>query len=117
MLAEDKNPGARRAEFQAAVRDAVADVVRKQVECGIDIINDGEQGRPDYTVHVLRRLSGFHGESTDAARHRRATNFPSSPNCSSPSPRRSSTGRPAPARSTGPTGRRRKPTSIWRRKR
>ena len=33
MLAEDKNPGARRAEFQAAVRDAVADVVRKQVEC------------------------------------------------------------------------------------
>ena len=64
MLAEDKNPGARRAEFQAAVRDAVAGVVRKQVECGIDIINDGEQGRPDYTAHVLRRLSGFHGKST-----------------------------------------------------
>jgi len=64
MLAEDNNPGARRAEFQAAVRDAVAGVVRKQVECGIDIINDGEQGRPDYTAHVLRRLSGFHGKST-----------------------------------------------------
>jgi 5-methyltetrahydropteroyltriglutamate--homocysteine methyltransferase len=37
--------------------------VRKQVECGLDIINDGEQGRTDYTVHVLGRLSGFAGES------------------------------------------------------
>jgi len=64
MLAEDKNPGAHRAEFQAAVREAVAEMVRKQVETGIDIINDGEQGRPDYTAHVLRRLSGFHGKST-----------------------------------------------------
>ncbi|HTT49628.1 MAG TPA: hypothetical protein VMG39_16685, partial [Pseudolabrys sp.] len=64
MLAEDKNPGAHRAEFQAAVREAVAEMVRKQVEAGIDIINDGEQGRPDYTAHVLRRLSGFHGKST-----------------------------------------------------
>ena len=35
----------------------------KQVECGLDIINDGEQGRTDYTVHVLKRLTGFEGES------------------------------------------------------
>ena len=32
--------------------------VVKQVDCGIDIINDGEQGRTDYTVHVLKRLTG-----------------------------------------------------------
>src|SRR5512146_1638458 len=63
LLAEDKNPGARRAELQAAVRDAVALVVHKQVEAGIDVINDGEQGRTDYTVHVLKRLTGFEGES------------------------------------------------------
>ena len=36
----------------------------KQIECGIDIINDGEQGRTDYTVHVLDRLTGFDGESS-----------------------------------------------------
>ena len=53
LLAEDKNPGARRAELQEAVREAVALVVGKQVECGLDVINDGEQGRTDYTVHVL----------------------------------------------------------------
>ncbi|HEU4660573.1 MAG TPA: cobalamin-independent methionine synthase II family protein [Pseudolabrys sp.] len=64
LLAERQNPGARRAEFEAAVRDAVAGVVRKQTECGLDIINDGEQGRPDYTVHVLERLTGFEGESS-----------------------------------------------------
>jgi len=63
LLANEKNPGRRHDELMAGVREAVADVVRKQVECGLDIINDGEQGRTDYTVHVLGRLSGFEGES------------------------------------------------------
>ena len=64
LLAEQKNPGARKAELDAAIREAIAHVVQKQIECGIDIINDGEQGRTDYTVHVLDRLAGFAGEST-----------------------------------------------------
>jgi len=63
LLAEQQKPGARRAELTVAAREAVAYVVRKQVECGLDIINDGEQGRTDYTVHVLDRLTGFEGES------------------------------------------------------
>ena len=64
LLAEQQKPGARRAELDAAVREAIADVVQKQIERGIDIVNDGEQGRTDYTVHVLDRLTGFEGEST-----------------------------------------------------
>ncbi|MFZ1950699.1 MAG: cobalamin-independent methionine synthase II family protein [Pseudolabrys sp.] len=63
LLAEERHPGARRAELQAAVRDAVEHVVKKQIECGLDIINDGEQGRTDYTVHVMRRLTGYDGPS------------------------------------------------------
>ena len=63
LLAEQQKPGARRAELTAAVREAVAYVVQKQIECGLDIINDGEQGRTDYTVHVLDRLTGYEGES------------------------------------------------------
>src|SRR6516225_5060298 len=63
LLANEKNPGRRYDELMAGVREAVADVVWRQVECGLDIINDGEQGRTDYTVHVLGRLSGFEGES------------------------------------------------------
>ena len=38
-------------------------MVQKQIECGLDIINDGEQGRTDYTVHVLDRLTGSEGEN------------------------------------------------------
>jgi 5-methyltetrahydropteroyltriglutamate--homocysteine methyltransferase len=64
LLAEREKPGARRAELDAAVDEAVAEVVRKQVEAGIDVINDGEQGRTDYTVHVLDRLTGYEGDPT-----------------------------------------------------
>ena len=63
LLAEDKHPGARSAELRQAVREAVEHVVAKQVECGLDVINDGEQGRTDYTVHVMQRLTGYDGPS------------------------------------------------------
>ena len=63
LLAEQRSRARASAELQAAVREAVAGVARKQIECGLDIINDGEQGRTDYTVHVLDRLTGFEGES------------------------------------------------------
>jgi 5-methyltetrahydropteroyltriglutamate--homocysteine methyltransferase len=49
--------------LDAAVVAAVADVIARQQAAGIDIINDGEQGRTDYTVHVIDRLHGFEGES------------------------------------------------------
>ena len=64
LLAEQHQPGKRKAELAAAVKEAVAHVVAKQIEAGIDIVNDGEQGRTDYTVHVLDRLTGFEGESS-----------------------------------------------------
>jgi 5-methyltetrahydropteroyltriglutamate--homocysteine methyltransferase len=64
LLAEQAAPGTHKAELNAAVREAIATVVGKQVACGIDVINDGEQGRTDYTVHVLDRLAGFEGESS-----------------------------------------------------
>ena len=61
LLANMKEPGASRAVLDAAVAEAVAGVVEKQKAAGIDIINDGEQGRTDYTVHVIDRLTGFEG--------------------------------------------------------
>ena len=64
LLAERQNHGARKAELRTAVAEGIAHVVRRQIESGIDVINDGEQGRTDYTVHVLDRLAGFDGEST-----------------------------------------------------
>ena len=49
--------------FQARVQTAVADMVRRQAEIGLSIVNDGEQGRADSTVYVKDRLTGFDGES------------------------------------------------------
>ena len=63
LLAEQREPGQHKAALAEAVDKAVKHVVAKQIECGIDIVNDGEQGRTDYTVHVLDRLTGFEGES------------------------------------------------------
>ncbi|PYM13618.1 MAG: hypothetical protein DMD81_20585 [Candidatus Rokuibacteriota bacterium] len=49
--------------FAARVRSAVDDVVRKQLATGLDIVNDGEQGKPDYSTYIKDRLTGFEGES------------------------------------------------------
>jgi 5-methyltetrahydropteroyltriglutamate--homocysteine methyltransferase len=63
------------AELDAAVAEAVADVIAKQQAAGIDIVNDGEQGRTDYTVHVIDRLTGFEGQ-TDVPRGIGEPEFP-----------------------------------------
>ena len=49
-------------EFDAAVTEAVQEVVRKQAAAGIDIANDGEQSRLAYSVDVTNRLSGYTDE-------------------------------------------------------
>ena len=64
ITAKESGTLADRAEFDAAVRDAVAEMVRKQVDAGVDIINDGEMSKPGYSTYVKDRLSGFEGEST-----------------------------------------------------
>jgi len=43
------------------VRAAVAEVVRKQTEAGIDVVNDGEMSKPSYATYVKDRLDGFGG--------------------------------------------------------
>jgi 5-methyltetrahydropteroyltriglutamate--homocysteine methyltransferase len=50
--------------LEARARAAVFEAVRTQVDTGLSIVNDGEQGRADYTVYVKDRLTGFSGEST-----------------------------------------------------
>ncbi len=45
------------------VRSAVAEVVRRQIDAGVDIVNDGEASKPSYSTYVKDRLTGFHGEA------------------------------------------------------
>jgi 5-methyltetrahydropteroyltriglutamate--homocysteine methyltransferase len=63
--------------FAASVRAAVADVVQQQIAVGLDVINDGEQGRSQYAAYVKERLTGFEGVRLIRARPRLGdTDFP-----------------------------------------
>ncbi|HYM68668.1 MAG TPA: cobalamin-independent methionine synthase II family protein [bacterium] len=62
--------------FQARVRAAVAEAVRKQVDAGIDIVNDGEQGKPGYSIYIRDRVTGFDGQSRVPTVHAEARDFP-----------------------------------------
>lgn len=48
-----------RSTLDALVDEAVHDVVARQVDLGIDVINDGEQGRESFFTYLQHRLSGF----------------------------------------------------------
>jgi len=45
--------------YRQALRQAVADVVREQVDSGIDIVTDGEFSKPGFFTYVRERLDGF----------------------------------------------------------
>jgi 5-methyltetrahydropteroyltriglutamate--homocysteine methyltransferase len=47
------------AKLAKTLRDEVAEVVRMQVECGLDSVNDGEVSKTNFTNYVRERLSGF----------------------------------------------------------
>ena len=47
------------AAYAARIQSAVAEIVRQQVECGIDIPTDGEQSKPGFFAYVNERLAGF----------------------------------------------------------
>ena len=46
-------------KYQTLLTKAVADSVRKQVECGIDIVTDGEFSKPGFFTYIQQRLEGF----------------------------------------------------------
>ena len=56
--------------FAKQVREAVAQVVIKQRDLGLDVINDGEQGRSQYATYVKETLTGYEGERAIRARPR-----------------------------------------------
>jgi 5-methyltetrahydropteroyltriglutamate--homocysteine methyltransferase len=55
----------------ARVRSAVAEAVRKQVECGIDIVSDGEQGKLGFNTYTNQRLGGFEPRALRPGEHPR----------------------------------------------
>src|SRR5689334_16804813 len=50
--------------IEAAGRHAVLDSVGKQIDVGLDVINDGEQSRESFVLYMRHRLTGLGGEGT-----------------------------------------------------
>jgi len=57
------------AKFASRVREAAAEVVKKQISCGIDIINDGEVGKSNFSRYARERLDGFIEREVKASDH------------------------------------------------
>jgi 5-methyltetrahydropteroyltriglutamate--homocysteine methyltransferase len=66
MQAKEHGQPYDQAAYTGRVRSAVAEVVRKQVETGVDIVCDGEQGKPGFFAYVSERLGGFEARDTTA---------------------------------------------------
>lgn len=45
--------------FESSVKDAVSEIVKGQVEAGIDIVCDGEQSKSSFLTYIAERLQGF----------------------------------------------------------
>src|SRR5262249_38573594 len=64
----------------ARLRGAVGEIVKKQVELGIDVIDDGEFGKPSFVSYVNERLGGFTEDTEPSpipwAGSREAKSFP-----------------------------------------
>jgi len=62
LMAKEKGTGYDPAAFAEVMRTAVAQVVARQVRCGIDIVSDGEVSKISYATYVKDRLTGFGGD-------------------------------------------------------
>src|SRR5579864_1157817 len=59
LLMEREKSGKSDAAYAARNRQAVSEIVRKQLDLGIDVIDDGEQGKPSFLTYINQRLGGF----------------------------------------------------------
>jgi 5-methyltetrahydropteroyltriglutamate--homocysteine methyltransferase len=64
MFAKEEGVPVDAAALDARVKTAIDETVRREVDAGIDIINDGEMSKPSYATYVKDRLSGFGGSGT-----------------------------------------------------
>ena len=61
MYAKEEGVPVEHEALAARIRSAVEEVVHKQADAGVDIVNDGEMSKPSYATYVKDRLAGFGG--------------------------------------------------------
>jgi 5-methyltetrahydropteroyltriglutamate--homocysteine methyltransferase len=63
LFGREKGPLADEAAADATLMAAVEDVVRRQVQAGIDVVSDGETSKISYATYIADRFSGFDGDT------------------------------------------------------
>ena len=61
MLAENEGRAVAPAEYEDKLRSAVHDIVRRQKDLGVDIVDDGEFSKRGFAVYAHQRLDGLTG--------------------------------------------------------
>lgn len=63
VFAQERGETIDQARFDAVIGAAVDEVVRLQVEAGIDLVSDGEMSKISYATYIKDRITGFDGDS------------------------------------------------------
>ena len=58
-----RETGQPKAQGDQVIADAVKDVVKRQVEAGVDLVSDGEMSKISYATYIADRLTGFGGDT------------------------------------------------------
>jgi 5-methyltetrahydropteroyltriglutamate--homocysteine methyltransferase len=64
MWAREDGTSVDSAALDERVRLAVDEAVARQTKAGVDVVNDGEWGKPSYATYIKDRLHGFGGTAT-----------------------------------------------------
>lgn len=64
MFAREEGEAVAQEHLNAAIDAAVRNVVERQRQAGVDIVNDGEMSKPSYATYIKDRLHGFGGTGT-----------------------------------------------------
>ena len=59
LFARERGESIDQAAFEQSTIEAVDDIVARQVDCGIDVVCDGEQGKASFLTYIAERLEGF----------------------------------------------------------
>jgi 5-methyltetrahydropteroyltriglutamate--homocysteine methyltransferase len=63
LFARDRGDAVDAAAGSATIAHAVREVVRRQVESGVDVVSDGEMSKISYATYIKDRLTGFAGDT------------------------------------------------------
>ena len=63
LFARERGEARDAARDDAVIAQAVAEVVRRQVDVGIDVVSDGEMSKISYATYIAERFTGFAGDT------------------------------------------------------